>query len=761
MSDIKVILVEWHFVHATNVEGGVFVAASTGTGTRQLEKVAKSARARLSAIRLKETVSMMGARPAKVCVLALLLIAVALAGPTACTESNVAPPTAVLSPVPPSTAVPSPMAPPTAVPSPDESANRQARKFRYIAVGVSGLGNTCALRTDGIVICWGQGNLVPPAAGHYTMISVGQSHACGVKTDGQLECWGENGFGQGDAPDGEFLSVSAGYTHTCGVRLDGVVECWGGDESTSAANDPESALRALLLPCAAKVCPNTAAPAGTFLSVSAGNGSTCGIRPDGSVECWGQYDVHESPPASVKFQSIDAGLAHVCGVLTHGTVTCWGSDTDGQSSPPDGVFRSVSAGENYSCGVRPDASIDCWGFNGFDKATPPADTFMAVSAGDSHTCGLRVDGTLRCWGEDQESATPPGSMWQMYTCETGADTTLECRRGDSRGDIAPPDNKFTRVSVSNSGICSLLSTGSVVCTQDDSESPTVGLPGHDFVGVSGAGHYVCGLRSQGEVWCDYDDDDVESAALVSGSFRALSVGKIYACALQADGAAKCWGHSSDISAFVADVRPVDPPPDASFASISVGRWHACGVRTDSSIECWGDNYTYEEYCIPDSYGMPTCGFARRGDYTGQGGPPSGEFRAVSPGGAHTCAIRADRTAECWGDDRSGQATPPSGAFTEVSAGRRHSCGLRPGGAVECWGSSGNAYSPEAVAASGCLTPPTSAAECRTSYYRDPQHPPPPEGEFTAISTGWDFTCGVRVDGALICWGDFPVYGEVR
>ena len=64
-------------------------------------------------------------------------------------------------------------------------------------------------------------------------------------------------------------------------------------------------------------------------------------------------------------------------------------------------------------------------------------------------------------------------------------------------------------------------------------------------------------------------------------------------------------------------------------------------------------------------------------------------------------------------------------------------------------------------ASGCLSPSTSAAECRRGYYRDPQHPPPPEGEFIAISAGWDFTCGVRVDGAAICWGDFPAYGEVR
>ena len=230
--------------------------------------------------------------------------------------------------------------------------------------------------------------------------------------------------------------------------------------------------------------------------------------------------------------------------------------------------------------------------------------------------------------------------------------------------------------------------------------------------------------------------------------------------MRGDDEAECWGHSADIAAFVADVRPVDPPRDASFASISVGRWHACGVLANNSIECWGDNYVYEEYCISDSYGMPTCGFARRGDYTGQAAPPPGKFHAVSAGGAHTCAIRGDGTAECWGDDRGGQATPPSGPFTAVSAGRRHSCGLRPGGAVECWGSSGNVYSPESVMASGCLTPAASAADCRGGYYRYPQHPPPPEGEYTAISAGWDFTCGVRLDGALKCWGKLP-YGTVR
>ena len=125
---------------------------------------------------------------------------------------------------------------------------------------------------------------------------------------------------------------------------------------------------------------------------------------------------------------------------------------------------------------------------------------------------------------------------------------------------------------------------------------------------------------------------------------------------------------------------LDPPPDASFASISVGRWHACGVRTDNVIECWGDNYVYEEYCSSGSHGMPICGLVRRGDYAGQATHPHGVFRAVSAGGAYTCAIRAAGTAECWGSDRSGQAHSAVGtlyrgqrrasAFLWFASGRR-------------------------------------------------------------------------------------------
>ena len=32
---------------------------------------------------------------------------------------------------------------------------------------------------------------------------------------------------------------------------------------------------------------------------------------------------------------------------------------------------------------------------------------------------------------------------------------------------------------------------------------------------------------------------------------------------------------------------------------------------------------------------------------------------------------------------------------------------------------------------------------------------PPSGTFTSVGTGGMFTCGVKTDGSLLCWGYYP------
>ena len=82
------------------------------------------------------------------------------------------------------------------------------------------------------------------------------------------------------------------------------------------------------------------------------------------------------------------------------------------------------------------------------------------------------------------------------------------------------------------------------------------------------------------------------------------------------------------------------------------------------------------------------------EYTGEPpGPPAPDvtYIAISSGANHVCAIEADGSIMCWGNedgDSHGQISdrPTSGSFTEISSGDTHTCALRDDGVVICWGS---------------------------------------------------------------------------
>ena len=123
---------------------------------------------------------------------------------------------------------------------------------------------------------------------------------------------------------------------------------------------------------------------------------------------------------------------------------------------------------------------------------------------------------------------------------------------------------------------------------------------------------------------------------------------------------------------------------------------------------------------------------------GQASPPSDErFTAISAGGYHTCSLREDGAAVCWGDNGNEQSSPPDGTFTAINPGYKRTCGLLEGGKAICWG---------------------------YEYKAEDS----PDGTFTAISTGAgglnygsDYACGLLEDGRAVCWGEDRKSGRTR
>ena len=165
-------------------------------------------------------------------------------------------------------------------------------------------------------------------------------------------------------------------------------------------------------------------------------------------------------------------------------------------------------------------------------------------------------------------------------------------------------------------------------------------------------------------------------------------------------------------------------------AVAAGSKHSCALRADDSVLCWGNNNH------------------------GQSDPPEGAFTSISVGdrgacalarypdtcyrydhvppddSGHTCGLRPDRSVVCWGNNQHGQTDAPEGDFTAISAGAYYSCGLRPDGSVVCWGNRfGRADAPE--------------------------------GDFAAVSAGSDRACGLRPNGAVVCWGSSGRPGTPR
>jgi alpha-tubulin suppressor-like RCC1 family protein len=137
---------------------------------------------------------------------------------------------------------------------------------------------------------------------------------------------------------------------------------------------------------------------------------------------------------------------------------------------------------------------------------------------------------------------------------------------------------------------------------------------------------------------------------------------------------------------------------------------------------------------------------------------SSDWASVTVGGDHTCALKTNGTAYCWGSNQYGQlgvtnagttcgggnATYPCATtpqivqaglqFIAISAGQRHTCAITQAREAYCWGSNDGGQVSDFATGGPTLTKVSGTLP------------------WTQISAGYTHSCAVRSDGILICWG---------
>jgi len=527
---------------------------------------------------------------------------------------------------------------------------------------------------------------------------------------------GGDGIGSGSA--GTWKSLAAGNVHFCGIRADSTLACWGrNDYGELGLGDPA--------PPEADV--PTSVDASSWKSVSVGVATTCAIRTDQSLWCWGYNfdaqigdgtttDRHTPTQVPGTWTSVAVGERHTCAIDSSTMLYCWGTELSGELG--DGAntnvqpapiaistgWSTVIAGYLHTCALKADGTLWCWGIgaetglgtNALFPTQVGSDTWLAVSSGIAHTCGVRSDGRLRCWGPN-----PYGEI------------------GD--------------------GTTSAASTP-VAVGQDQVT---------DWIAVGAGDHHTCAVRSDQSLWCWGDNEYGQLVADTSpfsfqstpimvsgGQATSLALGSRTTCALGPNQAAYCAGLD------VASRRlPVQVP--GTWAKGTAGMQSTCALDAAQLMHCWGNN----------TYGQLGDGTLVARNSPASFPSPAGDTWSSLAMGQHACAFDGLANLYCWGRGDKGEigdgtttAAHPTPTIIQPSAWiastMNHTCSIDAGANLTCWGQNNLGQTGVDPASSVVVATPTAVA-----------------GFWRVVGAGDMFSCAIDSTNHVQCWGDNS-YGQL-
>lgn len=355
--------------------------------------------------------------------------------------------------------------------------------FYGLKAVTTGAKHACALLPFGQVACWGDNDFgqigdgntgtdalypkwvttdgVSTPLANVVALSAKNNHTCAVTSSGEVHCWGQNSNGQlgdGSTTDRDYaapvlkvtsktgatvnttanltdvFSVSAGQSHTCAVTTARNALCWGSnafrqvgdndywsftESEMSKVDTAESATGDRPYPVHVRNEDNSLV--GNIVSVKAGYESSCLVRGDGALKCWGLNDHGQTGAVSSATNPV------VVPTIVQGVAGAGQLDT----------AVGVSMGDGFACAHTEDMGVACFGDNSsnqFGDGTsvsndvPQAvqssgadlDAVIALSVGINHSCALTSDGYVKCFGSNASGELGMNSLSGYTEATDGA-----------------------------------------------------------------------------------------------------------------------------------------------------------------------------------------------------------------------------------------------------------------------------------------------------------------------------------------------------
>lgn len=420
-----------------------------------------------------------------------------------------------------------------------------------------------------------------------------------LMTDAPLQSWGEDCDADGFVEPRGFRSAS-GAAPTNGGWLPteiGVptIDPWGMEYGY----------------CAWDVGPNFAVEASKAYSLSAMQYSSCALKADKTLWCWGTESTGELGDGGGETDSTttpaqsDSSIwtylgraynSHICGIKSDDSAWCWGNGTQGE------LGNGASVNEAAPVAVSGGAS------------------WSKVETGTLFSCGLKTDGTAWCWGRAANGVLGNGQF-------TGTYNTPQAVSGGGT---------WKDISVGNAHVCGLKSDDEIYCW------------GHAGFGRLGNGTNTGNQNTPGII-------------TESGPWQSVSTGSLTACGIKTDGTAWCWGGAQNgslgdgVGGDHEEPDPIQINDAGPWKFIEAGSNVGCGIKTDNTGWCWGANANY-----------------RLGDGTNSDALSPTEIDGsylwsyIDTATTHTCGIQTDNTVWCWGRELDGKIGNGSTTGTQAS-----------------------------------------------------------------------------------------------